>query len=1188
MKNIIYIIFFFPLLTFGQIDPNSDKPHIRISSARVATSDESDLDDHTKAVTEIKYMDGLGRQMQMVMYKASPTEKDLLIGTNTLDNVGRIKLNYLPVSTTATNGKFQSNVSTLAQSFYSDTAPYIEVETYEQSLMSRPFKIIGAGQAFRPTPSTTKGVNQSYYIAGADVRKYIITEDVNGNVTLVNGSQNFVNGNLLKTTTTDEEGNTVSEFTDKEGRIIEKRVVSATNNSDILTTAYVYDDLGRLRYIIPPKAYLSTNQFNEVDTPNTDYFKDGIFAFRYDIRGRTAETHTPNGGWTYTIYNELDQAVMTQNPFQRESNLWEWIRYDGHGRIIMAGTWTSASSISRTTMQSYFLNFLVDNQFEERSTAEGNLYNYTNRSFPSDITIQTSDVRQIYYFDDYTWVNDNNLEFQLYQIPQYTNVKGLSTGSIIKLLDNVGTALKSVIYYDDKNRVIQSQAQNRFGAINQMDKVYTFSGECLEEKMIYRKPSQPDRTIKTKYTLDHTGRVKNAIIQYNNDTPVPLANYKYDAIGRLIQKRLQEVENDSIVRQNEVLSNGQLDMAKKYILLKQGTYNATNGTYCAVVNAGVLQIIDYAYNIRGQLKSINGGALNTTEGDIFAMNLDYHEDNRYFNGLISKQSWQSSTQPDNRTFTYTYDGFTRVKSASYSGVNSENYSLGDVVYDANGNITNLLRNGLSGSNSYAQIDNLTYLYPINSNRLEGIRDDANKTKGFVDNNNDSDFTYYSDGKLKTDANKGITNITYNYMGMPKQIDFGTTKRIENLYNAGGQKLSETFINGSQTIIIDYMGSLIYRNDSLKTILHDEGRIAFKNDTSYTYQFFLKDHLGNTRVVIERLNANTALAQETHYGAWGEVLEGIGQTGDWNFLFQGKQLIDGLGYDFHTRLYDEWSGRMMQIDGANQYASGYTGMGNNPVSMIDPDGQVAIAGITGFFKGLFTKRDNFEAGANTRFGNALMSAGRHINNSAKIWGGLFASDRNKSFGGRVWETFSRFTWQAPQTIIGFGYSQSVNLVKRVDGVEYYGGATFVQGGGSGRGSVTLGSYINLARYDIDGIQGDDEVQVGVFGEGGYTFMHEYGHYIQSQEMGFLYLFKVGIQSINGADWTEHDANLRASQYFFQNEGFRWNENYFRAGSGEEQYSQFPASRTTTKAKWWEYALLMYNPILSGLYYYKTVR
>lgn len=70
------------------------------------------------------------------------------------------------------------------------------------------------------------------------------------------------------------------------------------------------------------------------------------------------------------------------------------------------------------------------------------------------------------------------------------------------------------------------------------------------------------------------------------------------------------------------------------------------------------------------------------------------------------------------------------------------------------------------------------------------------------------------------------------------------------------------------------------------------------------------------------------------------------------MYQGKEYIDFLGlnqFDFHSRSYNSWIGRFDQIDGANQFASGYTGMGNNPVSGIDPDGQwvhIAVGAAVG--------------------------------------------------------------------------------------------------------------------------------------------------------------------------------------------------------------------------------------------------
>jgi len=58
------------------------------------------------------------------------------------------------------------------------------------------------------------------------------------------------------------------------------------------------------------------------------------------------------------------------------------------------------------------------------------------------------------------------------------------------------------------------------------------------------------------------------------------------------------------------------------------------------------------------------------------------------------------------------------------------------------------------------------------------------------------------------------------------------------------------------------------------------------------------------------------------------------------LFQGKtyEKLTQLA-DFHARHYDAALGRWHAVDPANQFASPYTGMGNNPVMGVDPDGRI---------------------------------------------------------------------------------------------------------------------------------------------------------------------------------------------------------------------------------------------------------
>jgi RHS repeat-associated protein len=138
-------------------------------------------------------------------------------------------------------------------------------------------------------------------------------------------------------------------------------------------------------------------------------------------------------------------------------------------------------------------------------------------------------------------------------------------------------------------------------------------------------------------------------------------------------------------------------------------------------------------------------------------------------------------------------------------------------------------------------------------------------------------------------------------------------------------------------------------------------------------------------------------QETHYGPWGEVLEGLGQSGDWRFLYQAKEYIDGLGYDFHSRTYDPYSGRFLQLDGANQFASGYTGMGNVPTMGVDPDGQwvqQAIGAVLGAYSGYQIGKMNGATGwkmAGYIAGGAAIGAiSGGLSNSISAGGGFLAN------------------------------------------------------------------------------------------------------------------------------------------------------------------------------------------------------
>jgi RHS repeat-associated protein len=57
------------------------------------------------------------------------------------------------------------------------------------------------------------------------------------------------------------------------------------------------------------------------------------------------------------------------------------------------------------------------------------------------------------------------------------------------------------------------------------------------------------------------------------------------------------------------------------------------------------------------------------------------------------------------------------------------------------------------------------------------------------------------------------------------------------------------VNPSKTTVTTYINGFVYQNDTLQFISHEEGRIRRKTDGTFAFDYFLKDHLGNVRMVL---------------------------------------------------------------------------------------------------------------------------------------------------------------------------------------------------------------------------------------------------------------------------------------------------------------------------------------------------
>ncbi len=187
------------------------------------------------------------------------------------------------------------------------------------------------------------------------------------------------------------------------------------------------------------------------------------------------------------------------------------------------------------------------------------------------------------------------------------------------------------------------------------------------------------------------------------------------------------------------------------------------------------------------------------------------------------------------------------------------------------------------------------------------------------------------GNMTIDKNKGInTAISYNYLNLPESITHspGTT---EYVYNATGVKLSHKLGND----VTEYIGNFVYENGSLKYILTSEGKINH-NAGVFAYEYFLKDHLGNTRVTYKQ---NGEVVQTADYYPFGMRHEPMAlEDASQKYLYNGKELQKELDwYDYGFRQYDPAIARFTTIDPLtvkNNSQSGFVYAANNPIRFID--------------------------------------------------------------------------------------------------------------------------------------------------------------------------------------------------------------------------------------------------------------
>ncbi len=614
---------------------------------------------------------------------------------------------------------------------------------------------------------------------------------------------------------------------------------------------------------------------------------------------------------------------------------------------------------------------------------------------------------------------------------------------------------------------------------------------------------------------------------------------------------------------------------------------------------------DYSYNQYGDLVSVesDNGTSTTNEYDEFGRltavretgldNTWLDKEYEYASGNIHKVTYKFGTGKQlTEEYVYTHGHLTEVKVDGETSV----YKL--VKENSLGQPTEVLTGPLTRNYSYndygmptkrsvihtstsKEIQNLEYVYDIETSNMISRKDNGVLETFTYDSSNrltqclssSVSYGYYGNISSKSDVGSysyenfykpySVTEIepingsvasdervlTYTAANRIKKIkeDDKTATFDYNVYDKRVRMEYGPFLNPILTRY--YLGDCYEKDESafsLKEklyILGDYYRspvvMTFKNNKS-EIAYILRDCLGSITHVVK---SDGSIIESLSYDAWGRPVNAVTKnpidvksTG-FTYLgrgYTGHEHIPELGLiNMNGRLYDCQIARFLSADPQLQMPdfspnyNRYSYALNNPLKYTDPSGEflfLAIAAISDLFKNIARHGLHFKDYDFTKTKNAW-----------KIDMGMFKGN----FG----QVLNKFTYNKTNSLVGNIMAQGYNLFGHRGEVTYLDGIVALSNQ-LDNSAVTIGHYtVGPNNYKADWRD--------------HLFVHEYGHYIQSQIMGTSYLSFVAIPSGLSIDatsplmgmthddrWFERSASKLGAKHFDKKYGSKaigYNEN-----------------------------------------------
>lgn len=898
-------------------------------------------------------------------------------------------------------------------------------------------------------------------------------------------------------------------------------------------TQYVYDSYGRVAQEVNPQNLVTKYTYDDFGNVKemTDV-RGGVTKYEYDDLGREKTVSYPdetvkttryiwdssNGGvyavqtlgtklpTSKTVYDAFGREVRSQVTRFDYSSVSVDKTYDEYGNLAKVSLPFSGSTASLWNTYSYD----AYNRLLEYTEASGHLTRYRYSGNTTSVTT-----------DNVTASKTNNVFGKLVSVtdPAGTIVYNLDADGQPNSVVAPGGVTTSFEYDICRRRtalVDPSAGRTTYEYDNGGNVAKVTDANGMVTVKVYDAYNRVVKNVSPELSISYTYNTLSDLIRVSSGNGTSKA-ITYDDLGRITSWR-ENIVDGKWLQKDYSYVNG--DVSSIRYTSQSGVLATENYKYVNSYLIGVgLDNGKEVYRLRkenvfGQpIEISSGGVIRSYAYDSYGFPISRMATNGF--AVIQKFSYKidpltgnlvsRKDETRNLSENFRYDNINRLT----------NYANATAVYDNKGNVL-----------SRSDVGNFKYGHTSKPYAMTGV----NLSKKVIPTAS-QDASYTSFNRLSTIEENGIkAQIVYN----------GDYDRVKMEVSRKGRVASTHYYMGD-CYELQQTGSASVERLFLAGDYYDSPMVFVKEGSSLKLCNILRDNLGSITHVTD-YNGN--LLQELSYDAWGRLrnpkTQVVYSCGEEPTLYLGRgytgheHLTDFGLVNMNARMYDPATSRFLSPDPyvqtpeQSQNFNRYSYCMNNPLKYTDKSGKFFVFTI---LNGMFDLVGNtFKHGFNVSQYNWSKTI-----NAWNIDRGMFK--------GNFLQILNKWTYSIGNSFVGNVVANGANLIGKVNDVTYMDGMAAISGVTSGNAAVTIGHYsMGPKGYKADWRDN--------------LFVHEYGHYIQTQFMGFMYFPVVAIPSLFSAWFTSKWSGMEHNERWFEVNASKLGAKHFdkKYGKGKEGYEE----------------------------------